>query len=576
VSDPALQDQRYAFSRFTLEARQRRLVAADGRVIRLGTKAFDTLLYFVQHAGETVAKHRLLTAVWPNVVVQENSLFQAVSSLRRALRPIPDGEPCILTIPGVGYRFVPSVELLSQPRAPRSSLAQPSIAFLPIENLTGASRHDADADALAEELTMAFADNAAYLVVTRHSTFKYKGRSVDPRDVRRDLGVDYVVEGSLVEAVEGLRLSIRLIDAASGGHVWIYSITSVDGSLDAFRREIGIGGTGLTVYLQCALWRHYVAAIGGENPAVLLGRLRPETLALAAVCRIYGRDDVSERELHDAGVLLEKAVELCPRNVHALTLCGMFLVGLPTVPELAVSSREAKDRYARGVALFDRALSVGQGGTIANNLSAIGLWLAGRWKRAHPLIERAVGDFPYPMLRVYAEQWRLLVEGDTAETIGSLGRALATERNQTHLEQHSFPYLIGLAHLATGEPQAAVAHLERARAVAPAEHAPLAALVAAQVIRGNLAEARRLAAAHVARTSSRVLRDTPLRRACLHPARSGIDPASSVGHMVCATIPRALRSLGLSWATPPEDAEPSSRAPPSRLPRRPFGGDVGH
>jgi tetratricopeptide (TPR) repeat protein len=203
--------------------------------------------------------------------------------------------------------------------------------------------------------------------------------------------------------------------------------------------------------------------------------------------------------------------------------------------------------------LFDQALAVGQGAPAANNLVGIGLWLAGRWRRAHPLIERAMRDYPYPMLRVYAAQWQLYVEGKVDEIIAELGQALAMERNQTRIEQFGLPQLIGVAHLVRGEWPAAIAHLENAHAIGPREHGPLAALVAAHVLAGARAEAERLAAAFRERNPDGLLHKAFFRRACLHPERSGIEPASPIGQMICKTVPEALHSVGLAWALPPED-----------------------
>jgi len=545
-------EQRYSFAEFTLEPRQRRL-AADGNEVAVSARAFDALIYLVEHSGETVSKQRLLAAVWPKTVVEENSLTKAVSTLRHALGDTPNGRPYILTIPGRGYRFVAPVEVLAPREGSTGHLRKPSIAFLPLDNLTGAARHAVDADNLTEDLTTAFANNPAYRVLARNSSCKYKGTPIDARHVGRDLDVDYVVEGSLQKSGDGLRLTVQLIDTTNGAHVWTYQITSIDLSLDAFRREIGIGGAGLTIYLQCELLRHYVRRLGSKDPAVLIGRLQPETLAMVAFCGIYGRDDVSESEMTNALRLLDRAAHLRPRDVHVLTHYGIALVGLPSTPVFVTDPCEAEGRYEHAVELFDRALAVGQGAATVNNLVGIGLWLAGHWRRAQPLIDRALRDFPYPMLRVYRAEWRLYVEGKVDETIAELSEALETERNQTQIEQFGFPQLIGVAHLARGEWQAAIARLENAHAIAPGEHGPLAALIAAHVLAGDFGEAERLVAAFKARNADGLLHKTFFRRACLHPDRSGIDPASPVGRMICVTMPEALRRVGLAWALPAED-----------------------
>jgi DNA-binding winged helix-turn-helix (wHTH) protein len=550
-----LQEQQYKFAGFVLKPGQRQLLCPGGNSARLSAKAFDTLLYLVRRSGETLSKEDLLAAIWSDSRVEENSLVKAVSSLRQALGQTPGGKQYIVTIPGRGYQFVAPVEVDALPNAPTTALLQqPSIAFLPLDNLTGTVAHDVTVDSLTEDLTTAVADNPAYHVAARNSSFKYKDRFVDAREVGHDLGVDYVVEGSLQTTHEGLRLTIQLIETANGAHVWTYHISSVNGSSDAFRREIGVAGTGLTLFLQGALLRHYVARIGSEDPAILIEKLAPETLVMVAFCGIYGRDDVTEAEMKSAWQLLDKAVQLCPHNVYALAAYGYSLVGIPSVSTFETEASEAKARYDRAFVLFDHMLSVGDGAIAINNLACGGFWVTGHWKRARPLIERGLHDFPYPMVLIHAAQWRLFVEGKVDETITALGQVLASETNQTQIEQYNFTLLIGVAHLVRGAWDAAIVSLEHATAIAPRTDGALGALIAGYVLCGNVAEAQHLTGRFRSRHPDGLLHDTPFRRACLHPHRSGIDPTAPVGRMICVTIPDALRRVGLEWALPPEDA----------------------
>ena len=107
-------DQRYfAFSGFYLDSVERRLLEADHQPIPLSSRAFDVLLYLVQHPGEAIDKGTLMAAVWPHTIVEENNLNQAVAALRRALNETPDTHRFILTIPGRGYRFIPEVRALA-------------------------------------------------------------------------------------------------------------------------------------------------------------------------------------------------------------------------------------------------------------------------------------------------------------------------------------------------------------------------------------------------------------------------------------------------------------------------------
>ena len=120
----------YEFAEFRLLAAQRRLtLRADGRIIDLTPKAFDALLYLVRHAGELVDKTTLLQDIWPNVVVEENSLSQVISTLRRALGADGGERRFIVTLPGRGYQFVaPVVEARDTLAVPATAASVPAPA----------------------------------------------------------------------------------------------------------------------------------------------------------------------------------------------------------------------------------------------------------------------------------------------------------------------------------------------------------------------------------------------------------------------------------------------------------------
>ena len=98
----------YAFGGFQLDPGRRRLSAADGHPITITSKSFDALVYLVEHARELVERSDLIAVLWPNTVVEENNLNQAISALRHVL-----GKGYIVTVPGRGYQFVADVEIVS-------------------------------------------------------------------------------------------------------------------------------------------------------------------------------------------------------------------------------------------------------------------------------------------------------------------------------------------------------------------------------------------------------------------------------------------------------------------------------
>jgi DNA-binding winged helix-turn-helix (wHTH) protein len=113
MDDHSRPRQVYEFGGYRLDPLRRVLLGRDGALVRLKPKAFDTLLHLVEHAGETLDKHSILEAIWPNAVVEENGLNKNVSVLRRALGETPGEHRFIVTEPGRGYRFVADVRTTS-------------------------------------------------------------------------------------------------------------------------------------------------------------------------------------------------------------------------------------------------------------------------------------------------------------------------------------------------------------------------------------------------------------------------------------------------------------------------------
>jgi TolB-like protein/Tfp pilus assembly protein PilF len=227
----------YEFHGFRLDPQQRILMGADGQPIPLPPKVFETLLYFVERRGELLEKATLLKAIWPNVVVEENSLNQNISALRRVLGESPGQHRFIATDPGRGYRFVAPVKTVatsavgsasrnsesrvSEAAAPKgAATVRSSIAVLPFVNLTGDPSKEYFSDGMAEELIHTLARLPGLRVPSRTSSFAYKGRQVDLRQIARDLQVGKILEGSVRSAGERVRVTAQLIDAESDQHLW--------------------------------------------------------------------------------------------------------------------------------------------------------------------------------------------------------------------------------------------------------------------------------------------------------------------------------------------------------------------
>lgn len=220
----------YEFDRFRIDPVHRLLFekGADDPV-PLPPRVFDTLLYFVERPGELVSKTALMSAVWPNVVVEENSLNQSISALRRVLGETPAEHRFIVTAPGKGYRFVAPVRLVAGARLPERTGVDAvpsnlSVAVLPFANLTGDPGKEYFGEAIAAELIHTLSRIPKLKVPARTSTFAYKGRNLDVRWIAKELGVRQVLEGS-IHSIEGrVRISAQLVDGSTGYHVWSHSL----------------------------------------------------------------------------------------------------------------------------------------------------------------------------------------------------------------------------------------------------------------------------------------------------------------------------------------------------------------
>ncbi|MCG5481359.1 MAG: winged helix-turn-helix domain-containing tetratricopeptide repeat protein [Ensifer alkalisoli] len=230
----------FMFGDYKLD-QERRELTLRGQVVSVGPQVFDLLLHLVRNRDRVVSKDDLLESVWGGRIVSESTITSHINAVRKALGDSGEEQRLVRTVARKGFRFVGeirpgSTEDAQQPGAP--SLLEnaatksgepppalvlpdkPSITVLPFQNLSGDPEQDYFADGVVEDIIAALSRIRWLFVIARNSSFTYKGRAVDVKEVGRALGVRYVLEGSIRKSGNKLRITGQLIDATTGTHLW--------------------------------------------------------------------------------------------------------------------------------------------------------------------------------------------------------------------------------------------------------------------------------------------------------------------------------------------------------------------
>jgi TolB-like protein len=199
--------------------------------VALGSRAVGLLRLLVERHGVPVSKDTLMETAWAGLAVEESNLPVQIAALRRVLSEAPGGERWIETLPRRGYRFVGPVDAQDKKvvSSPLPSPDKPSLAVLPFQNLSGDPEQEYFADGMVEEIITALSRIRWLFVTARTSSFSYKGQAVDLRQIGRELGVRYLLEGSARKGGNRVRITYQLIDAGTGAHL---SADRFDGSLE--------------------------------------------------------------------------------------------------------------------------------------------------------------------------------------------------------------------------------------------------------------------------------------------------------------------------------------------------------
>lgn len=335
----------------------------------LGQRAVALLRVLLVQPRMPVSKDVLIDAAWSGLAVEESNLTVQIAALRRVLAAEAGGERWIETLPRRGYRYVGPTVAIDNPPAtasPQRSKAlalpdKPSIAVLPFSNLSGDPDQEYFADGMVDDIITGLSRINWLFVIARNSTFIYKGGAVDVKQVGRELGVRYVLEGSVRKAGDSVRITGQLIDASTGAHVWAERYDRRSEDIFALQDEIAL------------------SVVGSIAPSVRraeidrVKRKRPDSLdAYDLVLR--AQQDVDSgmpEQVAQALVLLERSIALEPAyalahgNAAMCHHCLFLRAGLQEV------NRAASIRHARS------AMIHGQDDAVALTLAGFSLGMDG-------------------------------------------------------------------------------------------------------------------------------------------------------------------------------------------------------
>lgn len=407
---------RFCFAEHVLDVDLRELTRA-GKGIAVEPQVFDLLIYLVENRERVVSKDDLIEQIWDGRIVSESTLTSRINAARKAVGDSGKDQAVIRTIARKGFRFVGNVQVhqdgaqagtdratVSEPSAetphrPLPALDRPAIAVLPFVNISGEPEQEYFSEGISEDIITALSKLRWFYVIARNSSFIYRGMSVHHRQIGEELGVGYVVEGSVRKDGDQVRITAQLVDVATGSHLW------------AERYDRGLADV---FAVQDEITQAVVAAIEPQLYAAEdfhARRKAPDNMdawdlvmrALSHYWRVTRQDNLV------AQALLEKAIAVDPGYGQALSLlasCHTFSahMGWEEMPKavpiveraaLAAIRADSEDAWAHyalasvylftrrfddSIAEFELALRLNPNFSPARGLYGVALSYRGRWE----------------------------------------------------------------------------------------------------------------------------------------------------------------------------------------------------
>jgi adenylate cyclase len=484
----------FSFEGYTLDLTRGCVRNADLEV-ELRPKSFELLRYLVTNAGRLISKDELVNAVWPNVIVSDDSLAQCVSDVRHVLND-PDRR-IIKTVPRRGYLFAAPVSVrplgspvdqslqlaatskqgISQPRLAIPNLGIPplSIVVLPFTNLSNDHDQQYFADGITDDLTTDLSGISGSFVIARNTAFTYKGKAVDAKQIGRDLGVRYIVEGSVRRGGDQILVNVQLVDAESGAHVWAERS-------ETDRRNLAEAQSEITGRLARTL---NVELVRDSGRRIELERADdPDARDLVMRGWAWYYRPFSATTYKEARRDFERALEIDPRSVDARIGLATSLLGNISG---GWSSSEQQDQ-ARAEQLLLEALERDTNRSMAHVAMGILRRLQLRLGESKMEFETAIALDRNNARAIFQLGQTMMWLGQPEAGIPLLEKAIRLNPHDPTLASHYA--MLGLCHLVLGHVDQAIDLTGKARAENPRTYYIHLYLAGALGLRGDLEEAK--------------------------------------------------------------------------------------
>ena len=467
----------FEFAGHTLDIERGRL-QRGGMEVSLRPKSFALLNYMLEHAGRVISKDELVEAIWPDISVSDDSLTQCMKDIRKALGP--EGEGLIRTVMRRGYIIDEgklrshSQPVASTPVAPAIS-EKASVAVIPFDNLSDDPGQDYFANGIVEEIIAALSRLKWLFVAAYGSSATYKDQSFDAARIARELGVRYVLKGSVRKAGDRVRISGQLIDGSTGTQLWA---NRFDGNLeDIFD-------------LQDRVTESVVGAI---QPSILSAeversrRKRPESLdAYDFVLRAFPLVWSLDRQDNTLACgLLDQALAIEPTYALALSLKAWCL------EQQAVYSwtDNPAEQREEGLRLAKRAVALNSDDPLVLAVLGAAHSFARDFEIAEAHLERARTLDPNSAWAWMRSGWLNVYREQTETAFQQFARF--TRLSPIDPMNYICHIGIGAAHFVNGDYRQAIESTRKGLSQRPDAHWALRQLVSALALEGRMDEARR-------------------------------------------------------------------------------------